>query len=190
MTDAAKYLWVDLETTGLDPARCAILEIAAVVTGADLVPIWSWERVFWFAYHDLWHDRELVARGHREPITPEVLAMHTENGLWNECAAAKLGCGIDPLLEMVDRTTWSDGRPILAGSSVHFNRSFLAVDFEEIIPRLHYRMHDVRALVNAAVDAGHAPPAVVGDVQHRAMPDVLHALDRARWVRGLLRGAQ
>jgi len=34
-----RLVWMDLEMTGLNPATDAILEIAAVVTGADLVPL-------------------------------------------------------------------------------------------------------------------------------------------------------
>jgi oligoribonuclease len=174
----AKYLWIDIETTGLDPDTNVILEIAAVVTGEDLIEIESWHRVFsWLpAPDDKW-------------TAPEVLAMHTVNGLWAECERAPLQDGIDPLLEIIDRTTWAEGRPILAGSSVHFDRGFLVTEFEEIAARLHYRMHDVRTLTNAAIDAGRVPPEAEGS-NHRAMADVRYALDRARWVRSILRGGQ
>ncbi|HEX6239828.1 MAG TPA: oligoribonuclease, partial [Polyangiales bacterium] len=35
----APLIWIDLEMSGLDPDRCAILEIACIVTDADLVEL-------------------------------------------------------------------------------------------------------------------------------------------------------
>src|SRR5256885_2324233 len=33
-----RFVWLDLEMTGLDPEACAIIEIGVIITGPDLVP--------------------------------------------------------------------------------------------------------------------------------------------------------
>ena len=42
-----KMVWLDLEMTGLDVDRCAIIEIGLVITGKDLEPLAELERVIW-----------------------------------------------------------------------------------------------------------------------------------------------
>jgi len=44
-----KYLWLDLETTGLDSGQCTILEVAASITDFELVVIDTFEAV---VHHD------------------------------------------------------------------------------------------------------------------------------------------
>jgi oligoribonuclease len=39
VADAEKLVWIDLEMTGLDPQQHVIVEIACVVTDANLVPL-------------------------------------------------------------------------------------------------------------------------------------------------------
>src|SRR5687767_3471761 len=67
-----RLVWVDLEMTGLNAATDAIIEIAAVVTGADLVPLVEFERVV-SAPDDF-----------LERMSERVRRMHTENGLLEE----------------------------------------------------------------------------------------------------------
>ncbi|MBL8611111.1 MAG: oligoribonuclease, partial [Myxococcales bacterium] len=42
-----RFVWVDLEMTGLDPASCVIVEMAVIVTDADLRPLGELERTVW-----------------------------------------------------------------------------------------------------------------------------------------------
>ena len=45
MTKQAKLLWVDLEMTGLEPAKDRILEVAAIATDWDFKEVAKFEAV-------------------------------------------------------------------------------------------------------------------------------------------------
>jgi oligoribonuclease len=64
-----RFVWLDLEMTGLDPETCAIIEIGVIITGPDLRPVAEIERV-------IWQPEEVLLR--MEPVVRE---MHTRNGL-------------------------------------------------------------------------------------------------------------
>src|SRR5689334_22100171 len=73
-----RLVWIDLEMTGLNASTDQILEIAAVVTGPDLVPLASIERV-------IYQPDEVLAA-----MSDRVRRIHTENGLLEEVRASKL----------------------------------------------------------------------------------------------------
>lgn len=172
MTGQAKYLFLDLETTGLDPDADGILECAAIVTDANLREIGEPLHVVVRAYD-----------GDRDDANEHVQAMHDKNGLWRECFASDLD--VDDLAieldALIESHEWSDPKgPILAGSSVHFDRSFLDADMPDVLDKMHYRMLDVRSLTLAAEDAcGLVFPK---HEAHRALPDVRETIERARRV--------
>jgi len=66
-------LWLDLETSGLDPERDRLLQVAACITTATLEPVPGWfDRV-------VFHDSEDAARMRRD-AAPVVQAMHDRTG--------------------------------------------------------------------------------------------------------------
>jgi oligoribonuclease (3'-5' exoribonuclease) len=67
-----RFVWVDLEMTGLDPDCCAIVEMAMIITDGNLTPIAQLERV-------IWQPPEVLAR-----TVPFVQDMHTKNGLFDK----------------------------------------------------------------------------------------------------------
>jgi oligoribonuclease len=64
-----RFVWCDLEMTGLDPEKCVIIEMGIVITGPDLRPLAELERAVWQSDETL---------GSMEPFVRE---MHTKNGL-------------------------------------------------------------------------------------------------------------
>ena len=66
---APRFVWLDLEMTGLNPDYDAIIEAALVVTGPDLQPLTSIERV-------VFQTDEILAR-----MSNKVREIHTANGL-------------------------------------------------------------------------------------------------------------
>lgn len=166
-----KLLWLDLETTGLDPQRCDILEVAcALADGAtplDLGP--RFHRVLHFPRG--WH--------------ADARDMHTASGLLDECDASRVSCreAERDLLELIPDDP--DDRPILAGSSIHFDMGFLRVHMPTLAKRLHYRLYDVTAIKLFAQSLGMPPLPKAG--AHRAVADieksVAHAKAVAQWIR-------
>ena len=64
-----KWVWVDLEMTGLDPETCGIIEIAVIVTDEYLNELGE--------YHSIVSQPDALL----EQMVPFVKQMHTKNGL-------------------------------------------------------------------------------------------------------------
>jgi oligoribonuclease len=164
----AKYLWIDLETTGLFPDMCHILEVAAVCTDSDLL---------------------VITRGDWAVSCPEIPAhcddfvtdMHAGNGLWSACRESDLSVE-DVEIEILGMvgTRFVD-RPIIAGASVHFDRKFIRRYMPTLDAKLSHRHFDVSTLRMSLEDATGATRRSNG--AHRAMPDILESISMARDVR-------
>lgn len=177
--------WVDLETTGLDPEEDQILEVAMVLTTEALEILSS----SWFVINP-WPEGNASRALSR--IDPYVRNMHTENGLIDEA----LNDGI-PLAtaeaRLVDAAT-GRGVMTLAGSSVHFDRSFLRLDMPELLNRMGHRHVDVSAVREMAkmwspglMETFHGWLDANGKDSsgstHRAMSDITRSIDLARFFR-------
>jgi len=172
------YLWIDIETTGLDPQADNVLELAMFSTDArlEIVPGSELEVVF----------------PYREPplgsMTDYVRRMHTDNGLLAECARV-LGSGLfpgdvwDEVAKRFDNVLGSLVVPrfdALAGSSVHFDRGFLAHHAPDLLYGVSHRNVDVSSfqLALGGIRSGLVPPKE--ESNHRAMPDLKRSLSAMR----------
>lgn len=167
------YLFLDIETTGLNPYDDAILEIACVLTDDRFNELSRYQAVIAVAHLEAF----------RDCASESVQIMHTRNGLWD--AAEKS----TTLISEVERTIVGmigNHDPVLAGRSVHFDRSFLEVDMPLIVENISHRHLDLSSIA-MAMDWG---PRVhrAFDSKHRAMADVEFDLDYARRVRARLEG--
>jgi oligoribonuclease len=158
-------LWVDIETTGLKPERDdSILEIS-VARSKGLGPLGT------ISNFVCYYPSDASAWG---LVDPAVTRMHTENGLRVLCGSSTttLTGTCDRLLAII-----GTDRPVLAGSSVHFDRSFLAHDAPRVVEALHYRNLDVSS-VRAFCYACGMPEIPKTDSPHRATVDLIasHAL--------------
>jgi oligoribonuclease len=170
-----QFLWLDLETTGLDPVRCRILEWAAVLAAdaadGDMQPIEAFDSVI-----------------HVEPgaelleMDATVRKMHTANGLLAECFAggATLGESEAFLIELVGGEATRD--VVLAGGGVQFDLGFLRVHMPRFARCLSYRVLDVNALIACEQSWGEGFERETVKA-HRARSDVLVSLSQARVIR-------
>jgi oligoribonuclease len=130
-----RFVWLDLEMTGLDPDTCAIIEIGVIITGPDLKPLVEFERI-------IWQPEEVLAR--MEPVVKE---MHTRNGLLGRVRASPISLRIaerDVTALVAEHCAMGEG--ILCGNSIHTDRRFL-IKYMPMLERfLHYRMVDVTSL--------------------------------------------
>jgi oligoribonuclease len=173
-------IWVDLETTGLDPTEERILEIA--VATSRLSDPFTIQHVYHrvYGWNDPWD------------LSPHVQKMHTDNGLLEECRSA-FAKGVkgatfssSGLKKVLGEKLPLKDRPYLAGSSVHFDRGFLRETFGTHIDVFHYRHYDTSAVHMFAQSLG--MPAIKKAEAHRAIADINESVAVAKtcaeWIRG------
>lgn len=161
-------LWLDLETTGLDPQRDAVIEYAARVTDLQLSPITEWAE-------------GLVSPGGDDDeidVAIEVAVMHGgADGLLAQAVrrgrpVAEAEAALLALLAQArGALPGVELRFVLAGSSVHFDRGFLETAMPRVLEQLHHQHLDVSSLLIAGEACGHGWPARRG-VSHRARADI------------------
>jgi len=116
-------VWIDTETTGLDPHTGSLLEIAVVVTDDN--------------FNELGAYSTNVLGADLANLDEFIVGMHTKSGLLDE-----LNEGNGQTLEDVksDLLVWLEqfgdlSRAPLGGSSVHFDRAWLQVHLPTLMPR-------------------------------------------------------
>lgn len=164
-----RLLWLDLETTGLNPHDGSILEVAAVLTDETLGEGPCYQALI---------EHEVMPQ-----MTNVAYAMHTRSGLLSAIVDACRTREAVPIQE-IEHEIWRDiqeGQPdvILAGSNPGFDRRWLAVHMPKLHARLHYRMLDVNALYLLTGTPKR-------DRRHRAMDDIWADLDAARKAQQIL----
>ena len=132
-----RLAWLDLEMTGLDVTRHVIVEIAMLVTDADLVA----------------RDDGIDLVVHQPPaalaeMDDVVRAMHTRSGLLAEIEASSLSLADagDQALAYLRGHVPAPGQVPLCGNSIGVDRRFLDRQLPELEAYLHYRSIDVSSL--------------------------------------------
>lgn len=164
-------LWLDLETTGLDPQRDQILEIGMVLTTIEGVELAVW-------------------RGVVQPTQPLVMsdyvrAMHERSGLLAELSG---GCSLEVMQDVLcgdlicHDFRWLGGRNV--GS---FDLQFIKHHMPKLAKELPYRCIDISTLVPFAAACGHDLPDTGRNGEHRAMPDLRRDIAWYRTALALMR---
>jgi oligoribonuclease len=171
--------WIDLEMTGLEPARHTIVEIACLITDDDLTLIAE--------------GPDLVVRADPEQLgamDEVVLAMHTRSGLLAEIEASTLtlaDAGAQTLAFLKSHILEPRTVP-LAGNSIGTDRRFLAQFLPEIEDYLHYRSVDVSTVKELArrwrPEVYKAAPTKRGG--HRALQDIRESVAELAYYRAAL----
>ena len=177
-----RLVWIDCEMTGLDIERDALIEIACLVTDAELT---------------LLDDGiDLIIKPPAEALAtmPEVVReMHTASGLLDELpTGVPLPEAQERVLEYVRRHVTEARRVPLCGNSIATDRWFIARDMPELDAFLHYRMVDVSSVKELArrwyPRVYFASPAKHGG--HRALADIMESVQELRYYRDTVFVAQ
>jgi oligoribonuclease len=172
---AERLVWLDCEMTGLDLDVDELVEIACIVTEADLTPIDDGVTV--------------VIRASEVAMAnmPEVVrTMHTESGLLPEIPQ---GVTVDEaeqtVLAYVKSHVATNRKAPLCGSSVYVDRGFLAKYMPDLDAYLHYRLVDVSSIKELVrrwyPKTYYAAPQKTGN--HRALGDTLDSIAELAYYR-------
>jgi oligoribonuclease len=175
MASADRLVWIDCEMTGLDPKFDEIVEIACIVTDAEL--------------NELDEGITLVVKPGEESFARMddfVVNMHTVSGLIEEIP---LGIGLadaeQQVLSYVKTHVPEPRKAPLAGSSVYVDRGFLANYMPELDAHLHYRLVDVSSVKELTrrwyPRVYFASPEKTGN--HRALGDIRDSISELRFYR-------
>ena len=168
-------MWIDCEMTGLDLERDALIEVAVLITDAELNILDEGLDV-------------LIAppEGALEQMGDFVRQMHTTSGLLEELPdGLSMAEATRQVMEHVRRYVPEPGKAQLGGNSVGTDKTFLARDMQELIEHLHYRIIDVSTIKELArrwyPRAYYQAPAKTGN--HRALGDIRDSIQELRYYR-------
>ena len=164
--------------TGLDVTRDALIEVAVVITDADL---------------------NIVDPGIDVLITPPAEAlegmndfvrqMHTSSGLLDELSSGTtMEDAQQQVLDYIRRFIPTPKKALLAGNSVGTDKMFLEANMPLVIDYLHYRLVDVSSIKELAKrwyrKAFEEAPVKHGG--HRALADILESIQELEYYRRVL----
>ena len=164
--------------TGLDVTRDALIEVAVVITDADL---------------------NIVDPGIDVLITPPAEAlegmndfvrqMHTSSGLLDELpSGTTMEDAQQQVLDYIRRFIPTPKKALLAGNSVGTDKMFLEANMPLVIDHLHYRLVDVSSIKELAKrwyrKAFEEAPVKHGG--HRALADILESIQELEYYRRVL----
>ena len=164
--------------TGLDVTRDALIEVAVVITDADL---------------------NIVDPGIDLLITPPAEAlegmndfvrqMHTSSGLLDELSSGTtMEDAQQQVLDYIRRFVPTPKKALLAGNSVGTDKMFLEANMPLVIDHLHYRLVDVSSIKELAKrwyrKAFEEAPVKHGG--HRALADILESIQELEYYRRVL----
>lgn len=167
-------IWIDCEMTGLSLEKDALVEIAVLVTDAEL--------------NVLGDGVDVVIATTQEKLDgmrDEVRTMHQESGLLE---AIPKGVSISEaenlVIEYLKEFTMP-GKSPLAGNSVGMDRNFIARDMLALNEYLHYRTVDVSSIKELArrwyPKVYFNAPKKTGN--HRALGDIKDSIEELRYYR-------
>lgn len=171
-----ELVWIDCEMTGLDLGNDRLIEIAALVTDADL-------NVLGDGIDVVIHTDDAALDG----MVDVVARMHRSSGLTEEVRASTIdlataeGLVLDYIRGHVPQARTAP----LAGNSIATDRGFLARDMPTLDDYLHYRMIDVSSVKELC--RRWYPKIYFGQPEkglaHRALADIQESIRELRYYR-------
>jgi oligoribonuclease len=171
-----ELVWIDCEMTGLDLKTDRLIEIAVLVTDADLNVLGDGIDV---VIHT--DDAALSA------MIPVVTDMHTRSGLIEEVRASTvdLTAAEELVLDYIRTHVKQAKTAPLAGNSIATDRGFIARDMAKLDNFLHYRMIDVSSIKELC--RRWYPRIYFGQPEkglaHRALADIHESIRELRYYR-------
>lgn len=167
-------IWIDLEMTGLDPDHDVILEIATVITDAQL-------KIIATAPVLVIHQTDKILSQMNEWVTK----CHTKTGLIEKVKQSKTTekeAEKELLAFLAHHVT--AGKSPMCGNSIHLDRAFLRHYMPDLEKYFHYRNIDVSTLKELA--KRWMPAAVTSFKKankHEALADIYESIEELKHYR-------
>jgi oligoribonuclease len=170
-----RLVWIDCEMTGLDIEHDALIEVACLVTDAELNLLDAGVDVIIKPPAEALDQMKDVVRD-----------MHTTSGLLADLpGGVSLAEASEIVLSYVQQHVAEPRKVPLCGNSIATDRWFIARDMPELDAYLHYRMIDVSSIKELArrwyPRAYFASPSKHGG--HRALADITESVQELRYYR-------
>jgi oligoribonuclease len=176
MAGSDLLVWLDMEMTGLDPAKERIIEMATIITDGQLAEIATGPSLVVHQSDDVLAAMDDWNKKH-----------HGGSGLVERVKASTISDADAEAqtLAFINAHCGAKERPVLAGNSIHQDRRFIRRYMPALDARLHYRMVDVSTVKELA---RRWYPAVTAkqpskNETHRALDDIRESIEELRYYR-------
>ncbi|KAI2624806.1 ribonuclease H-like domain-containing protein [Xylaria nigripes] len=174
-------VWIDCEMTGLDPDREEIIEIFCIITTGMLTVV---DEAGWGTVVHQTKER-------MDMMDEWCTQTHAKSGLTAAVLASEVSAeqAADDLLAYITKYVPEKGIALLAGNSVHADRSFLHKGpYRKVLDHLHHRLLDVSAIKEAA---RRWRPGVLRKAPrkrglHQAREDIFESIAEARYYKDVI----
>jgi oligoribonuclease len=167
MKPKKRLFWVDLEMTGLDDTKDAILEVAVLITDLDFNIIEEYHRV-------VFQPQDVI-----DGMNDWCKKTHGESGL---TSAIPSGTPLDQVdaevLKIIEKHYPSNERVVLVGNSVGNDKRFMDRFMLKTAGRLHYRLIDVSSFKEIYRDKYDIKFEKKGN--HRAIDDIRESIEELK----------
>jgi oligoribonuclease len=169
-------VWLDMEMTGLEPAKERIIEVATILTDGHLVELGVGPDL-------VIHQADDVLAAMDDWNTKH----HGASGLVERVKSSTItdGDAEAQTLAFINQHVATKDRPVLAGNSIHQDRRFIRRYMPALDARLHYRMIDVSTIKELA---RRWFPQICAKVPvkkdtHRALDDIRESIEELKFYR-------
>ena len=174
---AQHLIWVDLEMTGLDPDSDSILEIASIVTDANLTELA--EGPVYAIRHEIESLRAMDDWNQTH---------HTSSGLWEKVLNSHIEMHEAEQGTLAFLQEWTErGASPMCGNSICQDRRFMSRHMPLLERWFHYRNLDVSTLKELATRW--APEMLEGfskESRHEALSDIRESIEELRYYRSFM----
>ena len=168
-------VWVDCEMTGLYPEVDALVEVAVLITDAEL--------------NVLDEGIDIVIKPPQaavDQMVDFVRSMHTNSGLIEEWEQGlSIEDATQQVLDYIKKHCPNPRTALLSGNTIGQDKLFLSKEMPEVIEHLHYRVVDVSTIKELSrrwyPAAKRHSPEKTGN--HRALGDIIDSINELRYFR-------